>query len=148
MGIKKFLSFILGKKNLTFWLIFLNCLSLTPIRVEVPHNLIKIESNAQWYGQNQSLKVIKESILLYFFDKQFPIEDFEKQYYNEKDCKKKNDLLLSYFVQSKNQNLTSEEVLEFQNYALDLIQSCKENEYIEKNVKNMIYWFSTYEEYR
>jgi FKBP-type peptidyl-prolyl cis-trans isomerase (trigger factor) len=148
MGIKKFLSFILGKKNLTFWLIFLNCLSLTPIRVEVPHNLIKIESNAQWYGQNQSLKVIKESISFYFFDKQFPIEDFEKQYYNEKDCKKKNDLLLSYFVQSKNQNLTSEEVLEFQNYALDLIQSCKENEYIEKNAKNMIYWFSTYEEYR
>jgi len=58
MGIKKFLSFILGKKNLTFWLIFLNCLSLTPIRVEVPHNLIKIESNAQWYGQNQSLKAV------------------------------------------------------------------------------------------
>jgi len=148
MGIKKFPSIIIGKKNLTFWLIFSNCLSLVPIRVEVPHNLIKIESNALWYGQNQSLKLIKEYITLYFFEKQLSIEDFEKQFYNEKDCKKKNDLFLSYFVQKKNQPYTSEEILSFQNYALDLIQSCKENEYIEKNAKNIIYWFSTYEEYR
>jgi len=148
MDIKKFLSIIIGKKNLTFWLIFLNCLSLTPIRVEVPHKLVKIEPNALWYGQNQSLKLIKEYITLYFFEKQFPIEDFEKQFYNEKDCKKKNDLFLSYFVQTKNQAYTSEEILSFQNYALDLIQLCKENEYIEKNAKNIIYWFSTYEEYR
>ncbi|GIX42366.1 MAG: hypothetical protein KatS3mg129_2099 [Leptospiraceae bacterium] len=158
MLLNKFNQYVVGKKNLTFWLIFLYCSTPIPVRIEIQHQLEKIDSNVIWQSKNQSLKSISEFITLYlFYDDSYKklsyFEDFKNIYFKEKDCKKKNDLLLNYFLsfklkkKSAKEEVSKEEILNLQNYAFDLIQSCKKNEYIESNAKNIIYWLSTYEEY-
>jgi hypothetical protein len=158
MLIKKIYFNLKGKKILTFWLIFLNCIIVYPIRVEIHHKLFQIDPNIEWQNQKESIKQITEYITFYLFDRKSLIDysnpiNFEKNYHNIKDCKKKNDLIINYFLffkkEALNKKKSNKDILNLQNYALDLLQTCnkKNDEYIQNNAKNIIYWLSLYVSY-
>ncbi len=70
--------------------------------------------------------------------------------YEETDCKNKNDKLLMVFLYYKTEwekNKTiNEDIWDLQNFALDLIQNCKEP-IVKENAKKIIYWLNMYEVY-
>lgn len=165
MWISKKISHLKGKIFLTFWLIFLNCINTYPIKIELKHNLIKIDERITWEDTTQSLKFLKEPIILYFFNltmrneiinesnQKAPMFIEKEHFLHEKDCKKKNDdliyLYLNHIKKYKNVEYNEDikkEVLKLQNYALTLMQDC-EDTIIITNARKIIYSLSFYEIY-
>ncbi len=162
MRLSKKNIFFTGKRFLTFWLIFLNCIHTYPIKIELKHNLIKIDENTYWQNSKQSLKFIEEPIILHFFssskrdsimnkmNNENYVLDENEDFIREKDCKKKNDLLiflyLNHLYRYKNELLEErkKKTLKLQNYALILMQEC-EDLTIVKNARKILYSLSIYE---
>ncbi|MCS7204786.1 MAG: hypothetical protein NZ853_03735 [Leptospiraceae bacterium] len=145
-----------GKKIIIFLLIFNHCLTLYPVKVNVYHNLMKIDPYTEWQSKNQSIKFFPETIVFFLFRKQKSIISNEKNlmnlYNQATDCKEKNDILITWFTQEINKmenlkkwNLQTKNL--FQNLALDILTRCQE-EIIQRNGKNLLYLIMLYETYQ
>ncbi|MFN3604393.1 MAG: hypothetical protein ACK4UJ_06765 [Leptonema sp. (in: bacteria)] len=131
-----------------------------PLKVTLEHNLSRIDKNIHWEKENQSIFILKEEIIFYFFSQSKRNQIFNKDYKMEtkktnilkiENCKEINDFTLEKFLWLRNPTKKWEsleiELNEVKELSLWLLKNCN-NSYIQENAKNLLYWQSLYEEYK
>lgn len=129
-------------------ILVIRCISVYPVRIEIPHRLDKITPRIPWQTQDQSVKVIKETVTLFLFSS--PARHPANLHFLHSDCKKQNDVLILKFLEELDKSRTGmdkNKILEIQDESLDLLQRCRES-YIQRNMQNILYLLTVYEFYR
>ncbi len=154
MKYKKIINVQKSNLFLTFWLIFLYC--AYPVKLKIQHYLPKLNNNTLWRTHNQSVAIISEATIYYFFSKSYQNQvlkkskiEFSKENFQKQKCEDKNDMLLSYFFQNieNKENLSISIITELEELSFDLLNSC-DSKIVQKNAYNILYWISLYYEYK